>query len=134
LATSVVPDKIDELIQFPLGDTLAGIIASEVQKQVPSLLARLIGGEQRVTVGGQVLSITLQPTALHVDAGGLDVALDSRIYLPGDNGIVFLTTPKAAPALDASRPFRAALSDDAVNQVLAALWGVGLMDQSFAVD
>jgi len=134
LDTSVLPDGIDNLIGTPLGTALSGIIADLVDAQVPGLLSKLIGGEQRIDVDGQTLSVTLTPTALHVDAGGLDVALDSKVYMPGDNGIEFLVDTATAPPLDTSKPFRAALADNALNQVLTALWGVGLMDQTFTVD
>ena len=134
LDTSVLPDGIDTLIGTPIGTALSGIIADLVDGQVPGLLSKLIGGEQRIDVDGQTLSVTLTPTALHVDATGLDVALDSKVFMPGDNGIEFLVDTATAPPLDTSKPFRAALADNAMNQVLTALWGVGIMDQTFTVD
>jgi len=131
---SDLPDKVDALIEGPLGDVFAGLIADEVDSAVPGLLGKLIGGEQRIEVDGQTLSITLTPTQLHVDASGLDVALDAKVYIPGNSGITFLMDGATPPPLDAARPFRAALADDEVNQILTALWGVGLMDQTFTVD
>jgi len=132
----VLPGTVEDLIERPIGDTLAGIIAALVGDELPARLKTLVGGEQRVSVGGQTLAIALTPTELHVDAMGLDVALDSKIYVPGQSGLSFVMRGDGdgAPRLDATRPFRAAVSDDAVNQALTALWGAGLMDRAFPVD
>src|SRR5262249_5531769 len=91
--------------------------------------------DTRVPVLDQELSITLRPTALAVDAGGLTVTLDSRIFVPGDTGIVFLESAEHKPSLDglAGKAIRMGLADNGINQVLASLWGVGLLDQSFPV-
>jgi hypothetical protein len=134
LDTGILPAKVDSFIEHPVGTALTTVAVNLATTEVPKLLSKIIGGTQTATVGGQRVDITLVPTVLSIDDTGIDVALDSKIEVPGDNGIEFLMSPADAPNLDATRPFRAALSDNALNQVLTALWGIGLMDQNFTVD
>ncbi len=125
LETDVLPRAVTDFTEAPLGAALAAVVAAEVEQQVPALLERLIGGDTLVPVLDQELSITLRPTALALDAGGLAVTLDSRIYAPAET----------RPSLDGlpGKAFRMGLGDNAINQVLASLWGVGLLDRSFPV-
>jgi hypothetical protein len=135
LETDVLPQGVTDFIENPVGAALGPIVAIVIQDQVPPLLEKLIGGETRVPVLDQELAITLRPTALSVDTGGLTVTLDSRIFVPGDNGIVFLESAEQKPSLDGlpGMAIRMGLADNAINQVLASLWGVGLLDQTFNV-
>jgi len=133
----VLPARVRELLDQPLADALAVLIAGEVSKRVPALITRRVDGKPRTTeVRGEELVMALRPAALLADDRGLAFALDSSIYVSGAPGTVFPRTPAAPPALDAeaTRGLRLAIADDALNQLLASLWGAGVFDQDLDIE
>jgi hypothetical protein len=58
-----------------------------------------------------------------------------RLYLQGAPGSVFLSSPGTRPAFAGgpAKSIRLGVADDAMNQMLASLWGAGIMDRSFDV-
>ncbi len=136
LDSAFLPDEVTDFIETPVGDTLAAVIADQVQKQIPPLLRELIGEDQTATVEGQYLHIGLVPTSLHFDTLGAKVVVDSRLYLEGSPGAVFLSNPEARPTFAGlpAKSMRIGMADDALNQLLSSIWSAGIFDRTFDVE
>jgi Glucodextranase, domain B len=136
----ILPAEIVAFIEGPASVFLGSALGTVLAGQLPRLLGRFVGErgvEQTVEILGKEVSFALEPTQVELDETGLRIELDSRFAIPGqDYGSRFVISPDAPPDMDAALPvggFRIGLADDALNQVLAAMWAAGVIDQDFDV-
>jgi hypothetical protein len=126
-----LPSGLRDFLELPLGNALAAFIGKEVQDRLPGLIGYLGGNDHSVYVGDQKLVIALRPSALRVDPNGLYAALDTRLYMSTLPGAVFPRSRAALPALDApARALGLAVSDDALNEMLASMWAADVFSVS----
>jgi hypothetical protein len=128
----VLPERVRNLLEQPLADAVAAFLADELRDRLPDLVADRLGGKEHVIeIGEEQLVVSLRPSTLRADAGGVLLALDTRIYVVGAPGSVYPRSQAARPDLDrAPRAIGVAISDDALNQAVASLWGAGVLDRS----
>ena len=136
----VLPQEIVSFIEGPASVLLGSALGTMLAGQLPTLLGRFIGErgvEQTVEILGKEVSFALEPTTVELDETGLRIELDSKFSIPGEGyGSRFVVSPDAPPDMDEALPvggFRIGLADDALNQVLAAMWAAGVIDQDLDV-
>jgi hypothetical protein len=137
LNSTVLPSEVTSFIEGPIGATLAILVADEVRNQVPGLLGGLLTGQDNILdIEEQTVTIGVKPTSILFDAQGGHIALDTKVVVHGAPGSVYLASPSPRPRFSnvAGRSIQAGIADDAMNQVLASLWGAGVFDLTFSVD
>jgi hypothetical protein len=129
-----LPRRVVDQVEAAVAEALATLYAEHLGGHVPSVILRGLGaGDRRVAVGGGELELALRPTRLAIDFAGVAIAVDTQVSLPpASAGGVFLASGAPSPALVADDPLAVGISDDAMNQLVASLWGAGAFDGSLA--
>ena len=135
--SAVLPREVTDFLQGPIGAALATVVADQVAAQLPELVGEMLGGKDRVfEVAAETVTIGVRPTTMQFDATGSRIVADTRVFLHGAPGSVFLSSPKPRPsfATTPSKSIHLGIADDAMNQILSSVWGAGVLDQTFVVD
>jgi hypothetical protein len=135
--SSLLPAAVTDLVQGPIGAALATVVADQVAQQLPSLIGEMLGGKDRVfEIEAETVTIGVRPTTMVFDATGSKIVADTRVFVHGAPGSVFVSSPKPRPtfAATAGQSIHIGIADDAINQILSSLWGAGILDQTFVVD
>jgi hypothetical protein len=129
-----LPPRTIAQLEAPLADALARLYADHIDGHVPSVILRGLGaGDRIVELTSGDLELALRPTQLWVDFSGVGIAVDTQVTLPpGGAGAMYPASGASLPSLAATDPLAVGISDDAVNQLLASLWGAGAFDGSLA--
>jgi hypothetical protein len=134
----LLPAGVQDFLSAPLGAALGAFLQEQVAKQLSAVVAgRLRGADQTLGVGSRHLVVALRPQLLRVDATGIYAVMDSRAYLDGAPGTMFPSRPAggSGPSIDGqTQSFGLVLTEDALNEVLASLWGAGVLDRATNVD
>lgn len=132
---NILPEKVRNLLEQPLADGVAAFLGDQLKQRLPELVADRLGGKDHVIeIGEEQLVMSMRPSLMRVDANGILLALDTRIYVVGAPGSVYPASRAPRPDLDrAPRAVAVGISDDALNQALSSLWGAGVLDRSQSV-
>jgi hypothetical protein len=137
LNSTLLPGEVTDLVEEPIGAVLAHLVSEEVQKQVPQLLGGLLTGKDHVLdIEAQTVTIAVKPTSVYFDAAGGRIALDTKVVVHGAPGSVYPASaaPRPTVAHVSGKSIQVGGADDAMNQVLASLWGAGIFNLTFSVD
>jgi hypothetical protein len=136
LDTTFLPTAVTDFVQGPIGAALATVVADQVGKQLPVLLGDLLGGKDRVfDISAETVTIGMRPTTMEFSATGSKIVIDTRVFVHGAPGSVFLSSPKPRPSFLGmpQKSIHIGIADDAMNQILSSVWGAGVLDQTFVV-
>ena len=130
-----IPGFIENIFEDDVRDKLAQILRDKVNEMVPSLssafLAEFLGDAWEVSFLGQTVSLSVTPTAMSWTEQGGTISLDTSATIAGVEGM-YLSSPRPRPsdADMASTGIRIGLADDVLNQLLAAIWASGALEDA----
>ncbi|HEU5055215.1 MAG TPA: hypothetical protein VFU21_01765 [Kofleriaceae bacterium] len=130
-----IPGFIEDIFEDDVRDKLAQILRDKVNEMVPSLatafLAEFLAGAWDISLLGQTISLGVTPSAMTWTEQGGTIALDTSATIEGVDGL-YLSSPRPRPsdADMASTGIRVGLADDVLNQLLAAIWAAGALEDA----
>lgn len=129
---------IVDLLQSNLVSTIQDVATTSAQSALEPLINQAMGalaGPQQLDVLGQKLDLVAVPSAITFTPDGAAVAMTIQAKLEGSqNGPGYLYTPNTMPMLDVSTGVQLAISDDLMNEMLAEVHALGLLDVHVPVD
>lgn len=137
LSVGFVPSSVIGLIPN-IDQSIADMITSQLEAKVPAMVTKYLGQygyTQAITVGGMELDINVVPTAIDFTPTGGTLTMDTNFSIkdhPSTSG--YPSIPAPLPSMpDTEAPgagFRLAVNDNALNQLLDAVWSTGLIDRT----
>lgn len=127
LTASGLPGDVLELLA--LDSAIGSILGRAAEIFLGPLLETALGGlagPKQVMVAGQPVGFELAAEAVSFDVTGAKVALASRMGL-ARHPARFVYTPNQPASLEAATGYALAISDDALNQLLASVTSAGLL-------
>lgn len=138
LRASGLAGDILDLIQDNLASTVAGIATRSAERGLAPLINQALGalaGEQRFDVLGRQLALQASPAAIAFSPAGALVTLDLATTIGGsEGGAGYVFTPNGTPTLDVGAGVQVGLADDLVNELLAEVHAIGLLDLHLDAD
>lgn len=134
-----VPGAIESLLKGEVRKAVEKALVDVIKAQVPDFadtaLAGLVTKPVAFDLLGNATSIGIAPAIVDLSPDGLFVSLDTTIAVAGGEGGVFVPMSAAAsPALmDGSSDLGIALANDTINQLFAAMWATGSMEQNLDI-
>lgn len=131
-----VPGFIENIFEGDVRDKLAQILRDKVNEMVPSMatafLAEFLADAWDVSLLGQTVSLAVRPSAMSWTEQGGTIVLDTSATVAGVEGASYLASPRPRPseADMASTGLRVGLADDVLNQLLAAIWASGALEDA----
>jgi hypothetical protein len=138
LAASGLVGQILDLLNSVLGSTIQSVATHSAELAMAPLINQALGalaGPQQVDVLGKKLDLQVSPSAIALTRTGAVVAMNLSAMIEGSEaspGYIF--TANGVPAMDASRGFQLGLADDLVNELLAEIHALGVLDLSVQQD
>lgn len=125
-----LPGQVVTLLD--LGNTLGPVLSWAVEQLAAPILGDALAGFDGTTTTellGKTLDVVVAPTEISFSPVDAKVRLDSAFRVHGDEGGPgFVMVPNSRPSMDATGGMQLAVSDDAVNQLLASFWAARGMD------
>jgi Glucodextranase, domain B len=119
-----LPAVIEDLLD--LERTLEPVLAVVMDALESSFLEDLLSGLSGVTsvpVLGKTVELGVLPAALSFAPGAAKLEFDSLLRVRDARPTDYVLVPNLAPVLDAGKDLQIAVADDAINGLLASLWG-----------
>jgi hypothetical protein len=138
LAASGLVGQILDLLNSVLGSTIQSVATHSAELAMAPLINQALGalaGPQQVDVLGKKLDLQVSPSAIALTRTGAVVAMNLSAMIEGSEaspGYIF--TANGVPTMDASRGFQLGLADDLVNELLAEIHALGVLDLSVQQD
>jgi hypothetical protein len=131
LNVGAIPDAVVDLFRDQIDDIVSGILVDQIDAllapQLESAIAGIAAG-RTIDILGTPLVLTAVPSAIEMTESGASLVLDASLSTEGEPGIGYLASPEPVPVLDRSADFAVAAADDALNQMLTAMWVAGGLD------
>jgi len=130
-ATGGVGDVLS-LLNNVLGSTMETVVTRSAELALEPLVNQALGalaGPQQVDVLGNKLHLQASPSAITLTPAGALVAMNLTAMIEGSEaspGYIF--TNNGVPAMDVSHGFQLGLADDLVNELLAEIHALGVLD------
>jgi len=138
LSASGLVGSILDLLNSELGSTVQSIASQSAETAMAPLINQALGalaGPQRIDVLGKKLDLQVSPSAVTLSPAGAVVALNLQALLEGsESSPGYIYTDNGAPAMDMSHGFQLGLADDLINELLAEIHALGLLDLNLAHD
>jgi hypothetical protein len=121
-----------------LGSTIQTVVTHSAELAMQPLVNQALGalaGPQQVDVLGKKLDLQVSPSAVTLTRTGALVAMNLEAMIEGSEaspGYIF--TDNGVPAMDASHGFQLGLADDLVNELLAEVHALGVLDLTVQQD
>lgn len=132
LQASGLVGTVLDLVQDNLQSTVRDIAARTTEKALQPLLNQAFGalaGQQRFDVMGKQLALAAAPAAVAFTSAGAQVTLDLAAQVGGSEASAgFIYTPNGTPSVELGRGVHVGLADDLVNQLIAQVHAIGLLD------
>ena len=132
LSTSGLIGAIVDLLQNNLASTTRDIITSAAERALQPLITEALGalaGPQRFDVLGKKLEFQIAPAAVAFSRAGALVTIDMKAIIEGsESSAGFIFTPNGTPTLDVRNGIQLGLADDLLNELLAEVHALGLLD------
>jgi hypothetical protein len=138
LAASGLAGTILDLLDSVLGSTVQTVVSRSAELGLEPLVNQALGalaGPQQIGVYGKKLDLQVSPSAIALSPTGALVTMNLTAMLEGSQsspGYIF--TDNGVPAMDASHGFQLGLADDLVNELLAEVHALGVLDLSVQQD
>jgi Glucodextranase, domain B len=133
-----VTGAVLDLMQSELLSTVRGWIKSAAEGQLGPMLNKAFGalaGPKALAVAGKMVEVQASPAAIQFTSAGALVSVNLAAKIGGGEaspGYVF--TPNGAPKLELGNGIQLAIADDLVNQLLAQVHAMKLLDISYDQD
>lgn len=138
LAASGLAGQILDLLDSVLGSTVQTVVSRSAELVLEPLVNQALGalaGPQQIGVFGKKLDLQVSPSTIALSPTGALVTMNLTALLEGSQsspGYIF--TDNGAPAMDASHGFQLGLADDLVNELLAEVHALGVLDLTVQQD
>jgi len=132
LQASGLTGQILSLLSNNLGSAVQSVITSSAERALQPLINEALGalaGPQRFNVLGKQLDLQASPSAVTFSRAGALVSLNLATKIGGSEaspGYIF--TPNGTPTMTVGSGVQVGLADDLVNQLLAQVHAIGLLD------
>ena len=132
LQASGLAGRVLALMNDNLGSTVNTITTRSAELALQPVLNTALGalgGTQHIDVLGKMLSIQASPAAITFTRAGALVTIDLQATISGsESSPGYIYTPNGTPTLNVSNGVQLALADDLINQLLAEVHALGLLD------
>lgn len=130
LAVSGVPGLILDLLDVnAILSAVAPTVAELAMGPLVNLALGALGGPKQIPVLGKKLDMQVAPSVVTFTPDGGVVEINMKAVLEGsESSPGFVFTDNGAPALDPTYGLQIGLADDLVNEMLAELHALGLLD------
>ena len=130
---------VDSIIDSQLESLMETAIEDVVKSEVPDIMEDALSSLELaadVPIQGTTYTLNAEPSAVSVDGSGLNLSLASRfkskVWRIPYTGLGSLYYGYRNPSYSPSSGMNLGLSGDFLNQVMYALWGGGLLDQTLS--
>lgn len=138
LSASGLPGQILSLLNSVLGSSMQTVVAKAAELAIGPLVNQALGalaGPQQVDVLGKKLHFQMSPSAVAFSPQGAVVTLNLGVLIEGSEGSPgYIFTSNGAPTMDGSHGIQLGLADDLVNELLAEVHALGLLNLSLHQD
>ncbi|HMG24130.1 MAG TPA: hypothetical protein VK607_22500 [Kofleriaceae bacterium] len=138
LAASGVAGQILDLLDGVLDSTIQSVVSQSAEGALEPLVNQALGalaGPQQIDVLGKKLDLQASPSAVTLTRAGALVTMNLAALLEGsESSPGYMFTDNGVPALDASHGFQLGLADDLINELLAEVHALGILDLSVHQD
>jgi hypothetical protein len=140
LSADGIPGFVEDTFQSQARDRLANMVRDAIRNEVPAIarefLSEFSNNQLAFELLGQPIHMEVRPTGMSWTQRGGTIVLESAAYAPGHGGGVYLASPKARPTPGSmgSDALEVAVADDAINQLLAAIWHSGVLEDTLLPD
>jgi hypothetical protein len=133
-----VTGTVLDLLQSELLSTVRGWIKSTAEGALGPLLNKALGalaGPKSLEVAGRMVEVQASPAAVQFTSAGALVTLNLAAKIAGGEASPgFIYTPNGTPQLQLGNGIQLALADDLVNQLLAQVHAMKLLDIEYDED
>ncbi len=132
IGASGLTGQILSLLNTHLGSTIQRVATTSAERALEPLINAAFGalaGPQRIVVLGKKLELQTTPSAVVFSRAGALVTMNVRAKIDGSEsspGYVF--TPNGTPTINVSNGVQLGLADDLINELLAQVHALGLLD------
>jgi hypothetical protein len=136
-ANDLIGDVLD-LVQSQLASTVQDVVTSSLESGLAPLVNDAMGalaGPKQLDVLGKKVDLQATPSAITFSSAGAIVTMNLSAKIEGSEsspGYVF--TPNGTPTLDVTSGVQLAVADDLLNEMLAEIHALGLLDIHLPVD
>jgi hypothetical protein len=138
LAASGAAGEILDLLNSVLGSTIETVVSQSAELALGPLVNQALGalaGPQQLDVLGKKLDLQVSPSAVTFTSAGALVTMNLKALLEGsESSPGYIFTDNGVPALDASHGIQLGLADDLVNELLAEVHALGVLDLAVQQD
>ena len=124
--------QILDLLDSNLDSTIQSIVTSTAESSLEPLVNSALGalaGPQRLTILGKTLELQASPAAVTFSSAGGLVTMNLAAKIDGsESSPGFLYTPNGTPAINMASGVQLGLADDFMNEMLAEVHALGLLD------
>ena len=133
---SGLPGAIFDLIDLgSIGETIVSKGAELAMGPLVNMALGALGGPQQLDVAGHKLDLEVAPSAIAFTPTGALLEIDMASKFEGsDTSPGFIFTANGAPAMDATYGVQFGLADDLLNEMLAEVHALGMLDLSMPQD
>lgn len=132
LQASGLIGQILDLLNNNLGSTIQNVTTRSAELALQPLINAALGalaGPQRFDVLGKHLDLQASPSAIAFSRAGALVTLNLAAKIEGsESSPGYIFTPNGTPAMNVGNGVQVGLADDLVNELLAEVHGIGLLD------
>jgi hypothetical protein len=133
---SGLPGAIFDLVDLgSIGRAIASRGAELAMGPLVNMALGALGGPQQLDVAGHKLDLQVAPSAIQFTPTGALLEIDMASKFEGsDTSPGFIFTANGAPAMDATYGVQFGLADDLVNEMLAEVHALGMLNLSMPQD
>ena len=132
LHASGVVGSVVNLLNDNLGSTIQSVATRSAESALEPLVNDALGalaGPQQIDVLGKKLDVEASPSAIAFTSAGALVTMNLAVKIEGSEASPgYIYTPNGTPSLDVGSGIQLALADDLVNEMLAEVHALGLLD------
>lgn len=132
LSADGLTGQLVDRLQSQLDSTIQSFAQQTAQTALTPLINQALGalgGPQSIDVLGNKLDLQASPSAVTFTSAGALVTMNLAAKLEGsESSPGYIFTPNGTPALDVSQGVQLALADDLINELLAEVHQLGLLD------
>jgi hypothetical protein len=138
LQASGLTGQILDLLESELGSTINKWVTSSAESAMGPLVNDALGalaGAQQFSVGGHTVELQASPNALAFSTAGALVTMNIAAKIAGSEASPgFIFTPNGTPQMAVGAGIQVGLADDLVNEMLAEVHALKLLDIHLPMD
>ncbi len=136
-ASGLVGDIFD-LLNRNLSSTIQNVTTRSAELALQPLINEALGalaGPQRFEILGKQLELQASPSAITFSRSGALVTLNLQAHIEGsESSPGYIFTPNGAPTMNVGSGIQLGLADDLINELLAEVHALGLLDLHLTED